>query len=148
MHSFRAVYDVNSTGNPFEESVNEPSQLPHDVLNQFAGLHTPSDAPLPINPVLPTTLHQLASFFRPRSTPAVHTIPKDNNIFGDTMIIPSPSNTTRLYFINLNGLNLQKKAAKFRDLCEEMRNANVDLFAAAEHNLGTNKFAVRQSLQV
>jgi hypothetical protein len=147
MHSFRAVYDVNSTGNPFDESFNDSSQLPHDALNQFAGLHTPIETPPPITPAMPTTLHQLASFFRPRSTPAVHSIPKDNNVFGDTMIIPSPSNTTRLYFINLNGLNLQKKAAKFRDLCEEMRNANVDLFAAAEHNLDTNKFAVRQSLQ-
>jgi hypothetical protein len=63
------------------------------------------------------------------------------------MPIPSPPNTTRLYFINLNGLNLEKKAVKFRDLCEELRKADLHLFSAAKHNLDTNKFAVQQNLQ-
>jgi hypothetical protein len=68
-----------------------------------------------------------------------------NNVFGDQMQIPIGNNTTRMYFINLNGLNLQED--KFRSLCKAMNKADVHLFAAAEHNLDTNKFIVRQSLQ-
>jgi hypothetical protein len=70
-----------------------------------------------------------------------------NKVFGDTMMIPLQSHMTRLYFINLNGINLEKKAAKFRDLCKEIQTSDMQLFAAAKHNLDTDKFAVRQSLQ-
>ena len=71
-----------------------------------------------------------------------------NEAFGDPMQTPSSTDTTRLYFINLNGLKLQHKATKFCDLCEELRRAEVDLFAAAEHNLDTNKYAVRHTPSV
>jgi hypothetical protein len=52
-----------------------------------------------------------------------------------------------MYFINLNGINLNKNAVKFRDLCEEIKKADIHLLAAAEHNLDTNKFVVRKTLQ-
>jgi hypothetical protein len=52
-----------------------------------------------------------------------------------------------LYFINLNGINLSKNGVQFKDICAEIQQANINIFAAAEHNLDTNKFDVRQILQ-
>jgi hypothetical protein len=64
-----------------------------------------------------------------------------NEVFADTMQTPVATETKRSCFIKLNRLNMQKKAVNFRDLCEELRKADVHLFAAAEHNLDTKKFA-------
>ena len=63
------------------------------------------------------------------------------------MQVPIAPHTTHLYFINLNGINLDKHAIQFRDLCEEIKRSDIHLFAAAEHNLDSNKFAIRQALQ-
>jgi hypothetical protein len=99
-------------------------------------------------PTPPTTLRQVVDFFRPRiaRNPVIPQI-KINTVYGDPMAIPSESATTRLYFLNLNGINLEKQSVKFRDLCEEIKRSDIDIFAAAEHNLDSNKFAVRQALQ-
>jgi hypothetical protein len=149
--SSRGIFDINHHGNsnPSCESI---FHLPNQTLNDFAGI--PPQAPIPETPLnlapsAPThVLRRLTHFFRPRNIvqPSIVT-PKTNEVFGDTMTIPLQAHSTRLYFINLNGINLEKKASKFRDLCEEIRTSNIQLFAAAEHNLDTNKFAVRQSLQ-
>lgn len=127
----QVIYDINGPGNPFHPSIYE----------------IPTPLPLAIPTPIPTRLHQLANFFRPRPIiPAVIPV-KTNEVFGDAMQLPISENTTRLYFINLNGLNLQNQSVKFRELCEELHQSDVHLFAAAEHNLDTNKFAVRKSLQ-
>ena len=52
-----------------------------------------------------------------------------------------------MYFININGINLEKQAVHFRDLCTKIKKAGIHLLALAEHNLDTNKFAIRQLLQ-
>ena len=92
-------------------------------------------------------MRRFAAIYHPRSiTKPDPILIKNSDVFGYTMPTPAPTNTTRLYFINLNGLNLEKKAVNFRDLCEKLRKADVHLFAAAEHNLDTNKFAVQKSL--
>jgi hypothetical protein len=36
---------------------------------------------------------------------------------------------------------------KFCDLCSKIKQADIDILAAFEHNLNTNKFLVRQLLQ-
>jgi hypothetical protein len=133
------IFDVNNQGNPFHPSVYEPPEL--------------STIPLPpslsIPPIMPPAhfLHQVANFFRPRSN-TIEPVPmKTNEVFGDIMQIPILPEITRLYFINLNGLNLTNKSVKFRELCEEIRRSDIHLFAAAEHNLDTNKFSVRKCLQ-
>jgi hypothetical protein len=152
MNSFQAIYDVNSTGNPFHASIYEHQ---HDILNNFVGLpptmqelNTTAPTPIVAEPQVPDLMRRFADIFCSKSITKPDPIPINNNdVFGNTMPTPAPANTTHLYFINLNGLNLQKNAVKFRDLCEELRKADVHLFAAAEHNLETNKFAVRKSLQ-
>jgi hypothetical protein len=152
MNSFQAIYDVNSAGNPFHKSIYEHQ---HYWLNTLAGLpqvdgiqHT-NTIPAVTETQEPALLRRFANFFRPNSITRLPGLlfTHNNDTFGNTMPIPAPANTTRLYFINLNGLNLQKNAVKFCDLCEELRTSNVNLFAATEHNLDTNKFAVRASLQ-
>jgi hypothetical protein len=138
MNSTHTVYDVNSAAH----------NLPHVALDKFAGL---SLYPLPadITTVPPPTLvSSIATFFHPRTTvPPAPTPVRANESYGDLMPIPITPATTRLYFINLNGINLDKKAVKFRDLCEEIKHSNIHILAAAEHNLDTNKFAVRKTLQ-
>ncbi len=63
------------------------------------------------------------------------------------MSIPIDPANTRLYFININGINLDKQAVQFRDLCTKMKKAEIHIMAIAEHNLDTEKFAVRQLLE-
>ena len=144
MHDTQCIFDINTAGDPFNASLFDP---PNPAVPFVATPSLPT-APTPPTPLAaPTLLTTISNFFRPHS-PLTEPIPlKSNTSFGDHMVIPAVPNTTRLYFINLNGLNLQKKSVKFRDLCEELRKSDIDLFAAAEHNLDTNKFAVRQSLQ-
>jgi hypothetical protein len=146
MPSFQAVYDVNLTGNPFHASI---YKHPHIICDNFVGIPIADDFIPPASQasIPPTALNQFAAFFRPCPLPHKPIQLQSNDVFGDAMQIPAPSNTTRLYFINLNGLNLQKKAVKFRDLCEDVRKYEIDILAAAEHNLDTNKFIIRQSLQ-
>jgi hypothetical protein len=62
-------------------------------------------------------------------------------------MFPITADTTCLYFINLNVITLNKKEAKFHNICKEIQMANVHLFTAAKHNLDTNKFISCQSLQ-
>jgi hypothetical protein len=137
----RAIYDMN---------INENLShiLPHDALNQIAGI-PPQQPIIPITAQEePTLLMTIANFFWPRPiTQQAPTPAQANKIFGDWMAIPIAKATTRLSFINLNGINLKKKAEKIRDLCKEMKSSDIDILAASEHNLDTNKFVVRQTLQ-
>jgi hypothetical protein len=143
--SVQLIFDINATGNPFTSPLFE---CHHTHLNNFAGLpqeeehptHTPPTRP-PEQAPTPTLLNRFSNFFCPhfcpRSTAPADPIPMQaNHTFGDKMMIPIETATTQLYFINLNGINLDKKEIKFRDL-----------FTAAEHNLDKSKFGVRQSLQ-
>jgi hypothetical protein len=139
------LFDVNNQGNPFRSSLFD---TPNITLDRLVGIPQDVTAPAPIPAGNPTILQQVANFFRPRTItlPGVQPM-KCNPSFGDEMIMPCDPHSTRLYFINLNGLNLQKDAVQFRDLCEEIRKADIDVFAAAEHNLDSNKYVVRQALQ-
>ena len=152
----RALYDINLA---------MPPSLPNPVVLPTYSAGSPCDpfqhAPITASPDFPpdlpvpqsntprqSRLQRISAFFQPSSARPVHTnLPQSNDTFGDSMIIPTPPDRTRVYFINLNGLNLTKGAVKFRDLCSEIQSAEIDIFAAAEHNLDTNKFAVRQLLQ-
>jgi hypothetical protein len=136
------IFDVNNQGNPFHPSVYEHAWPPPDINDITAPTTT-----TPQHHTQPTLFHRVAEFFRPRSSILASTPMKNNDIFGETMTQPIAPDTTRLYFINLNGLNLQNNSVKFWELCEELNKADVHLFAAAELNLGTNKFAVRKSLR-
>jgi hypothetical protein len=138
MHeSLQGLYDVNTQGKSHSTppSRNYSAGLPLDPFQA----HAPRQAPF---------LHTLSSLFQPRSILRQQDAPiKSNDIFGDPISIPIASDITRMYFININGINLQKQAIQFRDLCTEIKHADIHLLAVAEHNLDTNKFAVRQLLQ-
>jgi hypothetical protein len=134
LEPLQVLYNVNGIGNPFHPSVYE-----FPPPNTMEITHHPSRPPVPI-------LQQVADLFRSRNAVPVPTPMKTSKAFGNVMLPLSPD-TTRLYFINLNGLNLQNNSVKFRELCEELHKSEVHLFAAAEHNLDTHKFAVRQCLQ-
>jgi hypothetical protein len=140
--SVQVIYDINGPGNPFHHSIHEPT---HTALNRLAGLPM-HDASLPTSAQPPLSiLNSISAFFRPNSRQQPIPI-RPNDTFGDKMT-QITENTTRLYFINMNGITLEKHSVKFRDICEELRAADVHLFAAAEHNLDTNKFLIRQKLQ-
>jgi hypothetical protein len=141
MHNYTdLLYDVNANAPP--NDINYFAGLPHDPLQ----ISVPSHVPIP---AAASNLQNISAFFKPRSILQPNDIPviKSNDIFGDAMNTPISPNRTRLYFINLNGINLTKGAVKFRDLCSEIKQADIDILAASEHNLDTNKFVVRQLLQ-
>ena len=141
------------------------SESLHSIFDIRAS--TPYTAGLPFDPLLPppnstrttvapqSALQRISAFFRPRSEffrprsiiPLSELPLKSNEIFGDTMQIPIAKTNTRFYFINLNGINLEKGGIQFRDLCKQIHKSQINIFAAAEHNLDTDKFEVRQILQ-
>ena len=129
---------MNNPGNLFPTY-----DLPPITADNFVGTTPVLIQPTPTPPL--SLLSQVATFFRPRNQYIPPPI-QENSHFGDLMPVPIPESTTRMYFINLNGINIDQKANKFRDLCKELRKADVQIFAAAEHNLDTNKFVVRQKL--
>jgi hypothetical protein len=136
MHSPNGLlFDVNTTNAQTNPTIAYFAGLPHNLL------HTPVHAPPPAG--TPSNLQTISNFFKPRLIFRQTLAPtKSNDIFGDAMATPITPNRTRLYFINLNGINLTKGAVKFPDLCSKIQQADINILAASEHNLDTNKFIV------
>jgi hypothetical protein len=101
------IYDVNSTASNHQHPITYFAGLPNDPLQTYAPDTTPAIDTIP-------NLQHISNFFLPRSILRTQDpIPKANDIFGDAMTTPITPNRTRLYFINLNGINLTKGAVKF-----------------------------------
>jgi hypothetical protein len=143
MHEpMQVIYDVNTSGNPFNPSIYE---LP---VPPTTGHHESAVNAAAANGNLPSTMfHNFAAYFHNRSTPIALPPINTNDVCGDPMMVPILPHTTRLYFIKLNGLNLQNNLVQFCDLCKELHKSDVHLFAAAELNLDTQKYAVHKALQ-
>jgi hypothetical protein len=144
MHeSLQGLYDINTPGHFTSH------HLPHIAINKFAGIPNHlHDTPTLVQDNQ-TILSSPANFFQPRSMIlTAHKTLRANNIFGNSMQIPIVTATTQLYSINLNGINLDKKAVKFHDLCEEIKKSEIHLLAAAKHNLDTTNLCLGKSSRI
>ena len=71
--------------------------------------------------------------------------PHNNFYIGDSLQLPKNVGTTRLYFQNLNGINLSQ-LGNWVDTCSHLRDMEVDIALIAEHKLDTNQPRVLKKL--
>jgi hypothetical protein len=55
------------------------------------------------------------------------------------MFTNKPSNTTRIFFVNVNGLQFGSLGGEFTEVCSQMNEANIDILGLAESKLDTQK---------
>jgi hypothetical protein len=55
------------------------------------------------------------------------------------MFTNKPPNTTRMFFVNVNGLQFGALGGEFTDVCFQMNEANIDILGLAETKLDTQK---------
>ena len=63
----------------------------------------------------------------------------DNIFIGETITTPKPSNTTRLYYTNINGISSSNRYERFHHVLDSMTNLQVDMISLAEHNLAVDQ---------
>jgi hypothetical protein len=68
----------------------------------------------------------------PSSTPSIR---NSDDFIGDRMSAHKPSNTTRLYFANVNGLSYGPQGGDFADVCSTMATSHIDLLGLVETKL-------------
>ncbi len=90
-----------------------------------------------------TKLH-FNQFRHTPSDPKTHTH-SENEPWGDTISQKEP-NRLRLYFLNINGLSLDKDGGKLREILAACDVLDVDLLGLAEHNCDTLQYQVRRIL--
>lgn len=67
---------------------------------------------------------------------------RENNPWGDERGDKS-ANITRVYAINLNGLQLDAQGGKFDSVCRSIKEIQADVFCGQEHNVDTTQANVR-----
>ena len=92
--------------------------------------------------------HQLATH-EPTQTQVearINQTPRDENFYiGDVLSLPKAENTTRIYFQNVNGINLCHRGT-WMDTCEHFRDMQVDVALVVEHKLDTTQPNVMKRL--
>ena len=94
-----------------------------------------------------------ALFARPTAQPTIQTIPKrstllntinsrDNSPWGD-VISEKQHDTTRIYVMNLNGLQLDERGGKFDTVCRALKEVQADVFCGQEHNVDVTQSPLR-----
>jgi hypothetical protein len=56
-----------------------------------------------------------------------HSSDTQGDHFGDELILPKPTNTTRCEFRNINGISIGKQGLQFRDVFEQERDISADI---------------------
>ena len=70
---------------------------------------------------------------------------RTNASWGDPLM-EKPTDTTRIYGVNVNGLHLDKRGGHFDVLSNVIKEVQADVFCGQEHNLESNGTHVRQIL--
>jgi hypothetical protein len=68
-----------------------------------------------------------------------------NNPWGDELR-EKPDGITRIYSINVNGINIDRRGGKFNSICAAMKEIQGDIFCGQEHNLDVTQPRVRRTL--
>jgi exonuclease III len=75
----------------------------------------------------------------------VTSTPAHGGHYGDPLILPKPSAITRCEFRNVNGLQLDKKGYQLRDVFEQERDIEADLFGITETKLNQQNSTVTKA---
>jgi exonuclease III len=71
---------------------------------------------------------------------------QSNGLIGDELL-EKPDHITRIYALNVNGLQLDARGGKFRELCTMAMAIRADITCFSEHNLDTTKHYVNSICQ-
>ena len=119
--SARLPTSLHSSANTRTTST-QPQRTPNPALHQQLQ---------PSQTIHATTSNHLLPY--PQPPP-----PSDNYYIGDVMSLPKPSNTTRLYFHNVNGISISQPGT-WDTMCSHIRDMEVDVAMLAEHKLDTQQ---------
>ena len=97
----------------------------------------PSQVITPNHPAPTIPIPGLAPIQRPGRTT------QDNFGIGDTLQLPKPATSLRVYFQNINGINLTHQG-NWDITCEHIRDMEIDIALLAEHKLDTNQPRVKK----
>jgi hypothetical protein len=75
----------------------------------------------------------------PTHLPGQHPTTSLDDFIGENMFTNKPPNTTRVFFVNVNGLQFGSLGDEFTDVCFQMNEANIDILSLAETKLDTQK---------
>jgi hypothetical protein len=127
------IYDTNILSNSsltnFNTSLNDPTiKSTNNLIN---------DQPSVIQQ---RTLHQqiLPQFSTKK--------PKPNDTWGSTISTP-PHKSTRLYFQNINGLQLQRNLSRWQSHLQYMKETGTSIWGLAETNTNWSLNHIRKSIQ-
>ena len=67
---------------------------------------------------------------------------RENTAWGDELGEKQPD-TTRIYAINLNGLQLDARGGKFDSVCRTLKEVQADIFCGQEHNVDVTQSPLR-----
>ena len=109
----------NHTDNQATPLITHHTLVPTQIYNATLAL-----APMPIQGLTHIQGQQLPGM-------------QDNFYVGDVMALPKNPTTTRVYFQNVNGINLTQ-LGNWSEICEHLRDMEVDIVLLAEHKLDTN----------
>ena len=70
-----------------------------------------------------------------------------HEFIGDTIEEDPPSDVTRIYIQNLNGLSWDNDGGKWPYVCEVMSSLQVDVACFSEINTDTNKYIIRHQME-
>jgi hypothetical protein len=85
------------------------------------------------------------SFWTPPSPPINLSI-TDN--VGDPLPAHKPSNTTRLYFANVNGLQYGAQGGDLATTCNTMHNSHIDILGLVETKLDSNLYRQEKNFRL
>ena len=80
---------------------------------------------------------------QPRPTTLSTTNSRTNTSWGDSLSDLKSPDITRVYITNLNGLQLDARGGKFDSVCRSMKEIQVDVLCAQEHNVDTTQASLR-----
>jgi hypothetical protein len=66
---------------------------------------------------------------------------------GDLLPPSKPLNTTRMYFINVNGITYESTGGDFANIGKAANDHGIDILGIAETHLDTTQFPVRETLR-
>ena len=94
-----------------------------------------------------STEYQMENPVRPTTAEIVLTKAnrKANQAWGDELK-DKPTNVTRVYSQNVNGLSIDRRGGQFADVCRVHNEVQADIFLGQEHNLDTTQMHIQSSL--
>ena len=138
-----------TTYSPYSHTPSSDDPLPHmEAHNTSPSISTSTRTPI----LIPTQVITATPALAPLAVQGLTQLPiqttrasHENFYIGDILSLPKSGSTTQVYFQNVNGINVTAHG-NWGDICEHLRNMEVDIALLAEHKLDTTQPRVTSKL--